>query len=91
MTAIPESQVDEWVDAITNLHAIALRDDAAHRIAYEAVANLWSGFGYQDAPPQVQQMLINALEAGYATALSNLRDGDLDDEIREWRPDLVDG
>lgn len=33
-------------------------------------------------------MVIRALQVGYATVLRDVRDGDLDTEIRERRPDL---
>jgi hypothetical protein len=35
-------------------------------------------------------MLVNAIEIGYMAALNDVRDGDLDDEIRMWRPDLAE-
>ena len=60
------------------------------RAASEAMANLSSAFGYQDAPTDVLRMLVAATEVGYMTALRDVRDGDFDDEILEWRPDLVD-
>jgi hypothetical protein len=59
------------------------------RTAYEAVADLWSEYGYQDAPTEVIRMLVNAIEIGYMAALNDIRDGDLDDEIRQWRPGLA--
>jgi hypothetical protein len=33
-------------------------------------------------------MILQAIEAGYATALHDLRTGGLDDAVRAWRPDL---
>jgi hypothetical protein len=65
-------------------------DPGDERRAYDAVANLWSGYGYQDAPTEVIKMLVNAIEIGYMPALNDVRDGDLDDEIRMWRPDLAE-
>ncbi|MGH3328985.1 MAG: hypothetical protein ACRDPT_14545 [Streptomycetales bacterium] len=38
----------------------------------------------------VLQMLVQAIEAGYMTALQGVRNGDFDDEIRMWRPDLYE-
>ena len=35
-------------------------------------------------------MLVNAIEAGYMAALNDVRDGDLDDEIRMWRRDVAE-
>lgn len=79
-----------WAEAIANLHAGTARTPADARRAHEAVANLWSAYGYQDAPTQVVEMLVTAIEIGYAAALNDVRAGDLDDEIVEWRPDLAE-
>ena len=88
--SISEYDVNGWVDAIANLHASTSHDPGDARRAYEAVANLWSEYGYQDAPIEVLRMLVNAIEIGYMAALNDVRDGDLDDEIRMWRPDLAE-
>lgn len=84
-----EYDVTGWSEAIANLHATTAHDPGDARTAYEAVANLWSEYGYQDAPTEVLRMLVNAIEIGYMAALNDVRDGDLDDEIRMWRPQLA--
>lgn len=84
-----EYDVDSWAEAVTNLHASIAHDPGDARRAYDAVANLWSGYGYQDAPAEVIGMLVSAIEIGYMVALEDVRDGDLDEEIRMWRPDLA--
>lgn len=88
--SVSEYDVNDWTEAIANLHASTARDPGDERRAYDAVANLWSGYGYQDAPTEVLRMLVNAIEIGYMAALGDVRDGDLDDEIRMWRPDLAE-
>ncbi|GGM23535.1 hypothetical protein ACFFX1_10485 [Dactylosporangium sucinum] len=85
-----EYDVNQWAEAIANLHASTTHDSGDARQAYDAVANLWSGYGYQDAPTEVLRMLVNAIEIGYMAALNDVRSGDLDDEIRMWRPDLAE-
>jgi hypothetical protein len=87
--SISEYDVDSWAEAIANLHASTAHDPGDARAAYNAVANLWSEYGYQDAPTEVLRMLVNAIEIGYMAALNDIRDGDLDDEIRMWRPELT--
>ena len=82
--------VDGWADAVATLHAANARDAGDERAASEAMANLWSAFGYQGAPTDVLRMLVAATEVGYMTALRDVRDGDFDAEILEWRPDLGD-
>lgn len=85
-----EYDVDQWSEAIANLHANTEHDPGDGRQAYEAIANVWSAYGYQDAPTQVIKMLVNACEIGYMAALNDLRDGDLDAQIQMWRPDLAE-
>jgi hypothetical protein len=60
-----EHDVDSWAEAIANLHASTAHDPDEARTAYEAVANPWSGYGYQDVPTEVIRMLVNAIEIGY--------------------------
>jgi hypothetical protein len=55
-----------------------------------AVANLWSGYGYQEAPTHVLKMFVQAIEIGYAAALRDVRDGHFDSQIQMWRPDLAE-
>lgn len=86
--SISEDDVAGWREAVANLHANTAHDPADSRRAYEAMANVWSGYGYQDAPIEVLRMLVDATEVGYMAALNDLRDGKLDDEITTWRPDL---
>jgi hypothetical protein len=77
-----EDELDTWIQAISDLRDSVMMDPADETAAQGSVANLWSGFGYTDAPAPVLQMLINAIEAGYATALRDMREGRLDDEVR---------
>lgn len=90
MTGVPQDTIDDWANAISTLYHGLRADLSDERIAREAVASLWSGFGYQDAPPEVTQMFLHALEAGYLTALRDVRNGDLDEQILEWRPELAE-
>lgn len=85
-----EYGVDQWSEAIANLHANTEHDPGDGRQAYEAIANVWSAYGYQDAPTEVIKMLVNACEIAYMAALDDLRDGDLDAQIQMWRPDLAE-
>lgn len=85
MTAASEDEINDWVQAISNLHASVATDPIDERAAREAAANLWSGFGYQDAPGDVLRMFVQAIEIGYITALRDVRDGEFDDELKVWR------
>jgi hypothetical protein len=75
--------VAEWSVAMANLRHNTTAADCERR-AGQAVANLWSAYGYQ-APPEVDQMLLSAIEAGYQAALSDVRAGEWDAEIVVWR------
>jgi hypothetical protein len=86
--AASEDDIRGWVDAVASLHHNAVHDQDA-RAAADAAANLWSGLGFRDAPTDILEMLVQAIEAGYATALHDLRDGGLDEAVRAWRPDLT--
>lgn len=86
--SISEYEVTNCSEAVANLHAGTAHDPSDARRAYDAMANVWSAHGFQDAPIEVLRMLVNASEVGYMAALNDIRDGDLDNEIGMWRPDL---
>lgn len=77
-----------WADAIGQLHFNTSADPGDERAADRAVANLWSGFGFRDGPPEVVQLVLQAIEVGYLAALRDVRDGQFDTELSTWRPDL---
>lgn len=88
---VPQADVDAWMEGVSNLYYGGVfdpgeRNDAS--LAERAVANLWSEFGFLNAPEEVRQMLKLAVEAGYIAALKDVREGNLDADIRMWRPDL---
>lgn len=87
--AVSEEEVGGWVEAIADLHASTAREPGDMRAAEEAAANLWSGYGYQNAPAEVLRMLVQAIEIGYMAALHDVRDGSFDTDIRAWRPELA--
>jgi len=81
-TPSPE-EIENVAQAISALHAETVRDPDARRVG-EAAANLCSGAGAEllYAPPEVQQLIANAIEIGYAAALQDLRDGALSEELQ---------
>jgi hypothetical protein len=52
-------------------------------VVRDAAARVWSAFGFQQAPVDVLTMLSQATEVGYAQALSDLREGRLNNEVRD--------
>jgi hypothetical protein len=88
--AYTDDDVSTWTTAASNLHELSVPDDLA-RDAEHAAAMLMSGSGFRDAPMEVLRMFSQLLEAGYAKALQDVRDGDYDLDLVEWRgPELAD-
>ena len=85
---VPDPDLSSWAAATAGVHEVVVPAQDACAAA-EAAARLWSEFGFHHAPTPVLEMLVQAIEAGYATALRDIRDGRLDGEIRMWRPDLM--
>ena len=81
MADITRKTVDEWVEMIARLHDTVATDPGDEREAAQATANLWSAFGYLDAPTDVLRMFVQAIEVGYMTALNDVRDGNINVEL----------
>jgi hypothetical protein len=77
MTDFTEDQVDDWVSAVHQLYENTVTNATDVRTAEEAAANLWSGFGYLDAPTHVLRMMALATATGYGAAIRDVRDGRL--------------
>ncbi|MFJ9188288.1 MULTISPECIES: hypothetical protein [unclassified Streptomyces] len=87
MTSPSQEEIGSVVRVVSDLHMATVHDEHA-RAADHAAASLCSGAGLSVAPPGLHQLVNEAIQIGYATALNDVRDGDFDDDIREWRPDL---
>lgn len=85
MATASADEINDWLQAVSTLHSTVATDPADEHAAREAAANLWSGFGYQDAPGDVLRMFVQAIEIGYMAALRDVRDGKFDDELGGWR------
>ncbi|NGO76762.1 hypothetical protein G6045_13960 [Streptomyces sp. YC504] len=84
-----QKTLDGLIRAVADLH-IATVDGKDERAASNAAANLISGSGYLYAPTEVLEAFSRAVEIGYAAALRAVRQGEHDEDIREWRPDLFE-
>lgn len=87
MDATQREHLDNFVRAVNDLYAATVHDEDV-RAASEAAANLASGSGYLNAPTELVEAFTRAIETGYAAALADVRQGDLDSKIEGWRPDL---
>ncbi|TMR05559.1 hypothetical protein ETD86_53125 [Nonomuraea turkmeniaca] len=66
----------EWERSVNVLRGGPRADMADERQAYEATANLCSGWGgWMDMPEPISNIVQRAVEAGYLQALADVRDG----------------
>jgi hypothetical protein len=89
-SSVQQAEVDSWIDAVRSMYFGEHSDDDCWSPASEAAANLMSGWGILAAPREVLEMIRQAIETGYAMALEHVRDGQFDDQIAMWRPELAD-
>ncbi|MBA2948503.1 hypothetical protein [Streptomyces himalayensis] len=87
MTSPSQDEIESAVRSVGDLHISTVPAEHS-RAAGHAAANLCSGAGLLAASTELQQMITQAIEIGYAAALRDVRDGDFDGDIQEWRPDL---
>ncbi|MDT0613607.1 hypothetical protein [Streptomyces lancefieldiae] len=91
MTSSPQEEIKNAAQAISDMHVATVSGEHA-RAASDAAANLYSSAGHRllYAPPELRQLITEAIEVGYAAALQDVRDGDFDGNILEWRPALFE-
>lgn len=91
MTSFPQEEIKNAAQAISDIHVATVPGEYA-RAASHAAANLCSGAGHRllYAPPELHQLITEAIEVGYAAALRDVRNGDFDSNILEWRPTLFE-
>ncbi len=91
MTSSPQEAITNAAQAISDMHIATVPGEHAHAAGH-AAANLCSGAGHRllYLPTELQQLVTEAIEIGYVTALKDVRDGDFDGDIRQWRPHLLE-
>jgi hypothetical protein len=77
MGGVRHGEADSWAQAIADLRDSVVHDPVDGRIAEQAAARLWSGSGYHGAPAPIAEVLVQAIEIGYASALRDVRNGDV--------------
>jgi hypothetical protein len=85
-TDMSDTQKKELRDLVRALGADI--HDRHYRPAYDAAANICSGV-FESIPVDLHDLVQEAAAAGYATALSDLENGKLDERIRE-RSELLE-
>ncbi|MFF9320235.1 hypothetical protein ACF1D3_12930, partial [Streptomyces sp. NPDC014728] len=88
---VPQEAIRNAAQAIWDMHVANVPSQHAGA-AQHAAASLFSGAGHQllYVPTELQQLITQAIEVGYATALHDVRDGGFEGEIPEWRPSLFE-
>jgi hypothetical protein len=91
MTSSLQEEIKNAAKAVSDMHVATVPGEHA-RAAGHAAANLYSGAGHRllYASPELRQLITEAIEVGYAAALQDVRNGDLDSNILEWRPTLFE-
>lgn len=79
-----DAEVSSWVETARMIHENAVEDTIA-RATSNAAANIMSASGFLDARREILTMFDQLIEAGYAHALRDVRDGRYDTEIESWR------
>ena len=84
MTSPSQEEIKNVAQAVADLYTATVQDRDA-RGAGDAAANLCSGAGTAllYASPELQQLISNAIEIGYVTALQDVRDGALEEDLSE--------
>ena len=74
---VVEAFVREWAAVVADMQdtAAGATEPGDERLASEAAAVLWSGYGRLDAPPGMARLITEAIEVGYLTAVRDMRDG----------------
>jgi hypothetical protein len=82
---VTAEEISDWARHVSALHEYTVREPGDYEAASRSVAAAWSGYGQLDAPAEVQEMLTEAMEAGYCLALTDARAGQLNSELgMQW-------
>jgi hypothetical protein len=88
-TELSHEDTNAWYEAMDRLYEhVAVASPDIPRLTGQGVSRLWSVSGYREAPDEIIELMIRAIETGYAAALRDVHAGTLDSEISDWRPDL---
>jgi hypothetical protein len=85
-----QDELEEWAERLATVNFNVTRGATEGDLAGKAAPLIWSEFGEPGWPRAGYTMVMQALEAGYAQALSDIQDGDLDGQIAVWRPELTE-
>lgn len=86
-----QAELEEWAELAATVNFNVTRSASDGQLAGKAAPLVCSEFIPPGLPTAVHSIFTQAIEAGYARALSDIQDGVLDGEIRGWRPDLAEG
>lgn len=93
MTEPTNAGLNDCVELVAAMWTHEVANHTHERQARHAAAMLLSGSGIigTQATAEMIELVEQAIQIGYAAALKDVENGDLDDDILQWRPDLADG
>ena len=86
-----QTQLNSCADLVIAMKLSTTRSETDAGLAGKSAALAWSQHGDPSLTRAVQVIVTEAFEAGYAQALGDIQDGNLDGEIAAWRPGLAGG
>jgi hypothetical protein len=90
MSDSTDAGLSDCVELVGTMWQQEVADHTHERQAGHAAAMLLSGSGIisTHATSEMIELVERALQIGYIVALKEVEDGDHDDDILQWRPDL---
>ena len=92
MADVTSEELDECIRIVDAMWDLEVTDRGHERHADHAAGMLLSGSALQAvAPGEILDIVNRAIQVGYMAALKDVQNGNLDDDILHWRPDLTEG
>lgn len=90
MADVTAEELDSCVEIVSAMWGSEVAGGGYEREAKHAAAMRMSGSGIIHAAPALGDLVEWAIEIGYMAALKDVQDGEHDNNIRQWRPDLAE-
>jgi hypothetical protein len=90
MADVSSGELDQCTQIVSAIWEAEVADRGHERQADHAAGMLLSGSALQlIAPGEILELVNWAIQVGYMAALKDVRNGALDGDIAQWRPDLA--
>jgi hypothetical protein len=81
-----QTELNRCAERVIEMKLSITRSETDAGLAGKSAALAWSQHGDSSLTRALQVIITEAMETGYARALSDIQDGSLDGEIAAWRP-----